>query len=323
MMAILPLALLLGLAEAKEPEPLMVVVEARAAEVVKVGALREAIGRELGARVLSPVEEPSTEGVAIMTVVLTPDKAVVTYRHGSLTVYRAIELPPDGRQRLQLVTWLAGNIVRDQTSDLLPNRKTAGSIEVAPPTAPALTAAPPPLPPTAAPQPIPPAWAAPQTPVARVTSPPPPVVGPTHEWTAAALIGHGAGISYDHIKCNCGGNFVSDSGGPSSEIEVTRSGPAFAIGGMYLKTQGHAWALTFGWHRRPVRWLTAEVRATVGMWFIDETNETDLLARLAGGLAVSPVSWLDVVARLSIVAPMRKNDFTTYASIGLRYRLPL
>jgi hypothetical protein len=86
MMLVLPLILLLSLPEAKTQEPLLVVVEASAGESVEATALRDAIARELGMRVLSPAEEEPTEGVAMMTIAIAPDRAVVAFRRADATI---------------------------------------------------------------------------------------------------------------------------------------------------------------------------------------------------------------------------------------------
>jgi hypothetical protein len=137
------------------------------------------------------------------------------------------------------------------------------------------------------------------------------------------MIGRGI-LDVDRITCNCG-PFFSDLGG-QTELEVMRSGPSFAIGGTYFKARGEAWAVTLGWHHLPTPWLAAEVRATLGIWAMGDAtlhDTTDLFARLAGGLAASPTSWLDIVARVSVITPMSTNQYLAYASVGLRYRLPL
>jgi hypothetical protein len=347
MMAVLPLVLLLSLqgakTDAKTQEPLLVVVEASAGEVVKVAALRDAIAHELGGRVLSPAEDEPEDGVAIMTVVLAPDKAVVVFRREGGTIRRAIQLPPDGRQRLQLVTWLAGNVVRDQTVELLrkqdddtPEEKTSVAAMEGPPEKPAEAAPPPPVPPS--PMPLPPT-ASPAGPP-KTTSPPPAagpvpvvvvatnaaprIVAPRKQWTLAALYGQGF-LDTNDITCNCGPIWNTDVG-RQSEFEVSRSGPSFAIGGTFLNVRGHAGGLTLGWHRQVRPWLVPEVGATAGLWSMKNMgfeDSTDLFLRLAAGLSFSPTSWLDVLARLSVISPMSRNVYLFHVAVGLRYRLPL
>ena len=333
MIVALPLVLLLSLPEANDQKPLLIVVEASAGEVVEASALRDAIAAELGMRVLSPAEEEPAEGVAMMTVAIAPERAVVAFRRGGVTIRRDIQLPRDGRNRLQLVTWLAGNVVRDQTADLLRDRAVDAPAEKPPertsdeasegsPEQPADVPPPPPPPPTPMVPPVPVVQPTPAPTVA--TSALPRTAVGRKEWTVAALMGRGF-LDPDRITCNCGNSWFGDEGG-QSELEVTRSGPSFAMGGTLIKTRGNAWGLTLGWYRRPRPWLALEVGATAGLWYIrdlggDYTN--DLFIRVSAGLAFSPTSWLDVVGRLSVISPMSSEKYIMYVSAGLRYRLPL
>jgi hypothetical protein len=327
-MPVWPLVLLLSFQDMKNQEPLLVVVEASAREVVKGDSLRDAIARELGVRVLSPAEDAPAAGVPIMTVVLSPDRAVVVYRRGDVTIRRAVQLPADGQQRLQLVTWLAGNVVRDQTAELLhhpeadePTQEPSEAVSESPPDQPADRSPQPPLPPPA-PMVSPPPMAQPVAVVTPATSASAPIASGPKQWTVAVHIGQGI-LDSDHIKCNCG-TIWSDLGA-AFEVDVARSGPAFAIGGTLFKARGRAGGLTMGWHRRPRPWLAPEVTATLGLWSIENPSApdtADLFVRLAAGLAVSPTSWFDVVARLTVITPMSNNLYLGYATIGLRYRLP-
>lgn len=317
MSAILPLVLLLGFGEAPSPEPLLVVVEAGPVEVVKTSTLRESIARELRVRVLAPAEGAAPNSVAIMTIWLAQDRAVMTYGRGGATIRREIALPPDEPQRLQFVTWLAGNIVRDQTADLLPRPQTA--------LAPALPPAPPP-PPQAPPPPQVPPWPAPTATVAAV-SPAGGRSGPG-SLTVAALIGRGIFDPY-RIKSSGEPPLFRDLGG-QSELEVMHSGPSFAVGGTVLWSNGRAQGVTVAWHRRPRPWVMPELGATVGVWSIESTGEslgyahtTDLFFRFTAALALSPAPWIDILPRMSVMGPMSSNAYLFYASIGLRYRLPL
>jgi hypothetical protein len=327
MTIVLPLLLLLSSPEAASQEPLLVVVESSGG-AVDASALRDAIGRELGVRVLSPAEEEPMEGVAILTVALASHEAVVTFRREGVTVRRAIELPSDSRKRLQLVAWLAGNVVRDQTSDLLhapdSDADTPAAAASEAPTEPHADAlpspppAPPPAPPAPTPAPGPPPIPAPT--VAASTSPRP--LAGRKQWTVAALAGLWF-LDSDRIACNCGETWFSDLGW-QGELEVTRSSASFILGGTLMRTRGSAGGLTLGW-RRPLRpWLTPELGATVGLWSRNDFEQTtDLFVRLFAGLAASPTAWLDVLARLSVVNAMSDDQYLGYISVGLRYRLPL
>ena len=337
MSVVLPLVLLLSLPAVTSQESLLVVLETSAGEVVEATALRAAIEQELGMRVLSPADEATAEGVAIMTVAIAPDRAVVAFRLGGATIRRAIALPPDRRQRLRLVTWLAGNVVRDQTADLLRERDAESPEEKASERASEVASdkaseglaqqgsdvalPPPPTAPAAMVSPAPVFQSSPAPTVATSALPRTATV-PT-QWTVAALIGRGF-FDPDRITCGCG-YWFNDEGG-QNEIEVTRNGPSFAIGGTLVTARGRAGGLTLGWHRSLRSWFAPEAGATVGLWSmknmgVDDT--TDLFIRLTAGLAVSPTSWLDVVARLSLISPMGRDKYLGYASVGLRYRLPM
>ena len=338
MLVAFPLVFLLSLPVAKNQEQLLVVVEASPKEVVDSAALREAIAAELGMHVLSPVDEEPAEGVAMMTVAMAPDQAVVAYRRGESTIRRAIDLPPDGRQRLRLVTWLAGNVVRDQTAELLrgrPGDTPEENLQAHPPeqtpedvtglcagVAPLPSPTPPtPLTPVVLPAPV----AEPTQPDSATTVALQPAPARRHLWTVAALVGRGF-FDPDRITCNCGQYWVNDEGG-QYEIEVMRGSPSFAIGGTYISARGSAGGLTLGWYRQPHPWFTTEVGATVGLWsFIKDIGfnaTTDLFFRLGAGLAFRLTSWLDVTTRLSVFHAMSEDKYLGYASIGLRYRLPL
>ena len=330
MLVALPLVFLLSLAEAKDQEPLLVVVEASAKEVVEATALRKAIAAELGIRVLSPADEEPAEGVAMMTVAIAPDRAVVAFRRGEATIRRAIDLPTDGRQRLRLVTWLAGNVVRDQTAELLRGRDGDAPAETAPEDVSAQHAGAPPLPPPTPPTPPTPMVLAvpvvqPIQPTPATAAALPPATVQRHQWTVAALIGRGF-LDPDRVTCNCGQYWVNDEGG-QYEIEVMRSDPSFAIGGTYINARGSAGGLTLGWYRQPRPWFAAETSATVGLWSsmkdIGFNATTDLFFRLGAGLAFRLTSWLDITARLSVIHAMSGDKYLGYASTGLRYRLPL
>lgn len=312
MAAILPLLLLLGsgFGEVPSPEPLLVVVEAGPGEVIGPAALRESIARELGVRVLTPAEGASVGDWAVMTIWLTVDRAVMTYGRGGATIRREIALPSDEPQRLQLLTWLAGNIVRDQIADLLPRTRSAPAT------------APPPVPP----RPEPPSWQAP-TDTSAIASSGSGSAGPG-SLTVGVLIGRGVFDPY-RVQVHSEPAVFRDLGG-QSELEVLHSGSSFAIGGTVLWSNGRAEGVTVGWHRRVRPWLMPEVGATVGVWSIESTDEslgfehtTDLFFRLAAALAISPARWLDILPRMSVIGPMSSNHYLVYASFGLRYRFPL
>lgn len=82
------------------------------------GALRQAIGNELGI----PVSDGSAfaPGRGRLSVSLVDGAARIAYEPaaGSL-VERLVVLPADPRERIELITYIAANLVRDQTADVL------------------------------------------------------------------------------------------------------------------------------------------------------------------------------------------------------------
>jgi hypothetical protein len=329
MLVALPLVLLLSLPETTQPEPLLVVVESNAGEAPEAPALRGAIARELGLRVLSPAEEEPAEDVAIVTVALAQEQAVTVFRRRGTTIRRVISLPADGPRRLRLVTWLVGNLVRDQTSDLVHDQDDAARRKAAAEGPPEDGADAP-----VAPLPTPPAPRVSPAPSARSSAPPsiaasarpPAAVG---RWTIAALTGRGI-FDSDRINCNCGSIWSGEVGG-RNELEVTRRGPSLALGGTLITGFGYAAGLTLGWHRSLLSWLAPELGATFGLWAYEgpsfgDYNQTDwkadLFARVTAGVAFSPTSWLDVVARLSLSGEMSRDKYLGFASVGLRCSLP-
>jgi hypothetical protein len=81
-------------------------------------ALRAAIGRELGL----PVSDPSAfaPGRGRLSVAIVDGAARIAYEPaaGSL-VERLVVLPADPAERIELITYIAANLVRDQTADVL------------------------------------------------------------------------------------------------------------------------------------------------------------------------------------------------------------
>jgi hypothetical protein len=339
MTAVLAMVLLLHTSTAQGQQPLLVVVEAGADEVVEVTVLREAIAHELGVRVLSPADEAPGDDVAIMTVMLATNRAVVTYLRGHASIRRDIELPSDRRRRLQLVTWLAGNIVRDQTDELLGNvearvptplskeaRAEAHQARAGDRAAPTTTAPVPPArvpPPPVAPTAVAPPTTATTTSSTTTTSAsaPAPVPIALQGWTIAGLYGNEIADS-ESITCNCGPIWAT-GWGTLSELEIAHSDSTFTLGATLFRAHGQAEGLLLGWSRRWRPWLAPEVTAAAGLWSIKTSygQTSDLFVKLTAGFAVSPAPWLDVLARLSVQNPMSSNDYVLYASAGLRYRL--
>jgi hypothetical protein len=146
--------------------------------------------------------------------------------------------------------------------------------------------------------------------------------------TVGVLIGRGFFDPYRASSAREPAVFM-DLGG-QSEIEVMHSSASFTVGGTILWSNGRAEGVTVAWHRRARPWLMPELGATAGVWSIQSMGgsmgyalTTDLFFRFTAALALSPAPWIDILPRLSVMGPMSSNAYLFYASIGLRYRLPL
>ncbi|HEY6555820.1 MAG TPA: hypothetical protein VI072_01050 [Polyangiaceae bacterium] len=98
-----------------ESAPLVVVVEDGGARADAVAVRRE-IERELGVPVVD-----ATTGAARGTLLLSIDSRSVHARYTASDgreLTRAVDLPRDPLQRLDVIVWLAGNLVRDEASDM-------------------------------------------------------------------------------------------------------------------------------------------------------------------------------------------------------------
>jgi hypothetical protein len=121
--------LLGGSGAAAQERPIVVVVEGDGA-AVPAEALREAVGRELGAPALAPADPQAAAARGTLTVQLVdaapaPGAAgerrlVVVYRDaGGREVWRSIAVPGDPVGAIATIALLAGNLARDEAGELL------------------------------------------------------------------------------------------------------------------------------------------------------------------------------------------------------------
>jgi hypothetical protein len=117
------LALPAGVGRADAPQSRAVVVVDLAADAVEFdpAKLREAIGHELGVDAVA--SEDARAGQATGAVVVSVDhdahQLVVTYRGNGHLITRRIGLPPDRAAAEREAALLAGNLARDEASDLV------------------------------------------------------------------------------------------------------------------------------------------------------------------------------------------------------------
>jgi hypothetical protein len=155
-------------------DPLLVVVETQPGLGVDAADVRRRIAGELGAQVVSPNDPAATRASQVLIVALDEHDIHISMRSGaSARVSRTIPDVAERAARLRAVTWLAGNLARDQVGPLLPNlalaptRKpaaapvtTAATPTTATPTPPAVAAPPAMAVPSVRPEPAPTADAA-------------------------------------------------------------------------------------------------------------------------------------------------------------------
>jgi len=143
--------------------PLLVAVEVGAGVDVAPTEVREAVAAELGTKVAA--YDPTGDGAAdVLLVALEPREIRMSLRAGAAPVVtRTIAVPRDRTGHLRSVSWLAGNLVRDQVGPIVAKRE-APAVEPQPATEPAALAAnvtpagpsvPPPAPAPVAPPPAP------------------------------------------------------------------------------------------------------------------------------------------------------------------------
>jgi hypothetical protein len=156
--------------DARSDGPLLVVVEARPELGIDATDIRRSIATELGRPVVSPGDATAGDAASVLIVALDGRAIRISLRERSTThVARLIANSAEPSARLRSITWLAGNLARDQTSAILALRSPAErapgralvlaqaadvKVPVAPPperaaTEPPAAPAPPPWPPAA------------------------------------------------------------------------------------------------------------------------------------------------------------------------------
>lgn len=116
-------AVLLGPARAfAQTSPPPIVVVDVSGDRLDAARTRDAIGRELSAIAVSPDDPRAAEATGRIEVAArAKDRALtVTYRKLDAPVSRTVELPDDPARAESAAVFLAGNVARDEASDLVP-----------------------------------------------------------------------------------------------------------------------------------------------------------------------------------------------------------
>ncbi len=107
-------------ARAEDGRPLLVVVEASPDLAVDASEIRRAIGTELHGATVAPARPLSDASERALIVSVDHERITMSLRESTATaVTRAIPSPADRSARLHAITWLAGNLARDQVSGIL------------------------------------------------------------------------------------------------------------------------------------------------------------------------------------------------------------
>jgi hypothetical protein len=128
----------------REPAALVLIVGSDGADVDRE-AIRAAVEREIGGRVVLGDLAAGARGVLAVSLRAARGELAVSYtdeRRG--TIMRVVAAPPTAADLVRDVAWLAGNLVRDEADELLPHGPA-----LVPPPAPA-----PPAPPVVVPPPV-------------------------------------------------------------------------------------------------------------------------------------------------------------------------
>jgi hypothetical protein len=168
--------------------PLLVVVEAPAALDADAAEIRRAIGVELRAETVAPMKTQADPPERALIVALDRDRIAMSLRTSDAApVVRSIPSPPEHAARLRAITWLAGNLARDQVSPIL-----AQLADAPPDPSPAVAPSPPsgvdraPAPPAVPPATEPPGF---ETPAVTVASSPRSQPEQQARWTVSAAAG--------------------------------------------------------------------------------------------------------------------------------------
>ena len=326
-------------------EPLVVVVETRPGDGIDPVEVRRAIADELRTPVRAP-RDADAEGTADLLIV-TVDRAEIRMSlraRAASVVTRTVPAPGDRKARLQVIGWLAGNLARDQVSEI-----------VAPAPAPVAGAAatasvdpigrqeppPPPPPPPTEPPPLAESAARDAAPASAgviAAGPAPPAGSTGSGWSvtigggpSALWTGFGdreqpiwptVGVWYLEVQRRAPGGHLILGGaldiGPDMALGYATNAPAF-IGTVALLGAGHRFGRTF-------------VEATVGAGLeayqygsYVGTNVINLGLYLRGQATVGLTLWrsLDLLASGGgHLGSVGNWDHFLTTSLGLRYRFP-
>ena len=101
-------------------EPLLVVVERGHGAAVSPEAIRRAIADELKRPVVGPTDAAAKTATRLLVVTLASDSVAMQMRTvGDTATRRRIQPVAAGESNLRVVAWLAGNLARDQASELM------------------------------------------------------------------------------------------------------------------------------------------------------------------------------------------------------------
>jgi hypothetical protein len=128
---------LLGLAQRARAadEPLLVVVEAKPGADVAPADIRAALREELKGPVLSPEDAKASEATRLLVVTLDGPTIRISLRDSpSELVTRTVAAPAGSSARLRTITWLAGNLARDQVTSIVdgPAPRSTSAVDAAP-----------------------------------------------------------------------------------------------------------------------------------------------------------------------------------------------
>lgn len=322
--------------DAAAPEPIVVVAEVGFDEPLTPTALRDAIARELRVPVLSPSDEGASSDAPTMTIALAPTTVVVALTQGGSTLRRSITLPRDRAGRLRLITWLAGNMARDQAAGLLDGERRSHHLlafnEAEDTSAAAsgvrarsvndlasLSNGPAPA----------------QSVVASAQRP----EAPATDWSVALVTGP------ELANVSRLGRYFGYRYTRETDIEVTRGSGRWVVGGT-VGTSGPESVragLLLGW-RMTSRWFRPEMDAVVGLGFYPHTSASvqrtsdsfavttttvaeagwppGIFVRVSSGIAIGATDWLEIVTRVNAVGQLTAERYTASVTAGLRCRLP-
>jgi hypothetical protein len=125
-------------------EPLLVIVERGHGATTNPEQVRHAISEELHRPVVGPADAAGKNASQMLVVTIAADSVAMQMRSaGDLAARRRIEPLVSGESSLRVVAWLAGNLARDQASELMDAMPgTSSPIPETPP--PAVATQPPP-----------------------------------------------------------------------------------------------------------------------------------------------------------------------------------